>query len=448
MIEFDIDINQKTPYLLLLESLVNQSKALKTIHNPKTWCLSALTYALHLNDCLVLFEDLKNRWARELPFDEAWDVDFREWKIEIWSAANNNKSEVAKEWKSLCDNDYKRFIELSQQVAEGEITITPLVEFVENKETSIQQIIKDAGRRLSELFSEIEHASTHYEDSLFLAFYDGCIDTYKELNKNDLYMIKAKGYSKTSYEAWETSKTLAKRPLSIQKLIEAIVRDMDGYKSLSDVWGDCYDTNSKTIDGESIARNLFIFRKEIIGNKNVSYRDSMDKLFYTVTMLEFLNERLKELTSSGDQPLTEEQLEQKRKQSNKVFREKVNGKDIHFGKLIAFLREHGVDTITFKYEWMAIYLFAKNHNLLQESQLAAFEEQMNMPEWFGFVVDRRKCTADALGDYYFLATEDKNNWDNDGIIPVSSKASKRGCKYITNRYNDLDINFSEDAICR
>ena len=179
MIEFDIDINQKTPYLLLLESLVNQSQALRTIHNPKTWCLSTLTYALHLNDCLVLFEDLKNRWARELPFDEAWDVDFREWKIEIWSAANNTKSEVAKEWKSLCDNDYKRFIELSQQVAEGEITITPLVEFVENKETSIQQIIKDAGRKLSELFKEIEYASTHYEDSLLLAVYDECMDTYK-----------------------------------------------------------------------------------------------------------------------------------------------------------------------------------------------------------------------------------------------------------------------------
>ena len=447
MIEFDIDINQKTPYLLLLESLVNQSKALKTIHNPKTWCLSALTYALHLNDCLVLFEDLKNRWARELPFGEAWDVDFREWKSDIWTAVINTKSEVAKEWKSLCDNDYKRFIELSQQVAEGEITITPLVSFVENKETSIQQIITDAGRKLSELFSEIENASTHNDDSLFLAFYDDCIETYKELNKENLYMVKTRENIQT-FAAWEASKTKPKRPDAIKKMMESIVKDMNGYKSLSDVWSDCYDTDNKTIDGESIARNLFIYRREIIGNNAVSYRDSMDKLFYTVTMLEFLNERLKEFTSSGDQPLTEEQLEQKRKQSNKVFREKVNGKDIHFGKLIAFLREHGVDTITFKYEWMAIYLFAKNHNLLQESQLAVFEEQMNMPEWFGFVVDRRKCSADALGDYYFLATEDKNNWDNDGIIPVSSKASKRGCKYITNRYNDLDINFSEDAICR
>lgn len=447
MIEFDIDIEKKTPYLMLLESLVNQSKALRTIHNHKTWCLSALTYALHLNDCLVLFEDLKNRWARELPFGEAWDVDFRKWKSELWSAANNTKSEVSKDWKSLCDNDYKRFIELSKQVAEGEITITPLVEFVENKETSIQQIIKDAGGKLSELFSEIEHASTHYDDSLFLTFYDECIDTYKEQNKDNLYMVKIRGDRQT-YEAWEASKTLVRRPSSIQNLMDTIAKDMNGYKSLSDVWGDCYDTDSKTIDGESIARNLFIYRREIIGNNAVNYRDSMDKLFYTVTMLEFLNERLKELTSSSDQPLTEEQLEQKRKQSNTVFREKIYDKDINFGRLIAFFREHGVENFTYKYEWMAIYLFAKNHNLLKESQFAAFEEQMNMPEWFGFVVDRRNCSADALGDYNFLANEDKNNWDNDSIIPLGSKATKRGCRRITNRYNDLDIHFSQDTICR
>ena len=185
-----------------------------------------------------------------------------------------------------------------------------------------------------------------------------------------------------------------------------------------------------------------------VGNKNVSYRDSMDKLFYTVTMLEFLNERLKELTSSGDQPLTEEQLEQKRKQSNKVFREKVNGKDIHFGKLITFLHDYGVDTITYKYEWMAIYLFAKNHDLLKEPQLAAFEEQMNMPEWFGFVVKRRKCAADNMGDYKFLSSVDKNKWDDDDLIPTGSKASNNGCRRIINKYNDLDINFSKDAICR
>ena len=35
--------------------------------------------------------------------------------------------------------------------------------------------------------------------------------------------------------------------------------------------------------------------------------------------------------------------------------------------------------------------------------LAAFEKQMNMPEWFGFVVDCGNCSAEALGDYNFLA---------------------------------------------
>lgn len=447
MIEFDIDINQKTPYLLLLESLVNQSNALKTIHNHKTWCLSALTYALHLNDCLVLFEDLKNRWARELPFGEAWDVDFREWKSEIWTAANNIQSEVTKEWKSLCDNDYKRFIELSQQVAEGEISITPLVEFVENKETSIQKIITDAGRKLSELFSEIENSSIHNDDSLFLAFYDECIETYKELNKENLYMVNTRGNRQT-FEAWEASKTKPKRPDAIKKLMESIVKDMNDYKSLSGVWSDCYDAEKNEIDGESIARNLFIYRREIIGNNSVSYQDSMDKLFYTVTMLEFLNERFKELTSSSEQPLTKEQLEQRRKQNNKVFCEKVNEKDISFDKLIKFFREYGVDTITYKYEWMAIYLFAQKKGLLQEFQLAEFAEQMNKPEWFGYVVDRRRCTADAMGDYNFLSSADKNKWDDNALIPNGSKASKTGRNRIINKYNNLDDNYKIESICR
>ena len=445
MIEFDIDINQKTPYLLLLESLVNQSKALKTIHNHKTWCLSALTYALHLNDCLVLFEDLKNRWARELPFGEAWDVDFREWKSEIWTAANNIQSEVTKEWKSLCDNDYKRFIELSQQVAEGEISITPLVEFVENKETSIQKIITDAGRKLSKLFGEIENASIYNDDSLFLAFYDEWIETYKELNKENLYMVNTRGNRQT-FEAWEASKTKPKRPGAIKKLMESIVKDMNDYKSLSGVWSDCYDAEKNEIDGESIARNLFINRREIIGNNSVSYRDSMDKLFYTVTMLEFLDERLKELTSSIGQPLSEEQLEQERKQSNMVFHEKVNGKDINFGKLIAYIRKYGVDNITYRYEWVAIYLFAQDHGLLQECKLTAFADQMNKPEWFGYVVDRRQCTADAMGDYNFLSTTDKKRWTDKAVIPAGTKASRQGIIRVINKYNNLDIYFNLNNI--
>ena len=444
MIEFDIDIDQKTPYLLLLESLVNQSNALKTIHNHKTWCLSALTYALHLNDCLVLFEDLKNRWAKKLPFGEAWDVDFREWKSEIWTAANNIQSEVTKEWKSLCDNDYKRFIELSQQVADGEISITPLVEFVENKETSIQKIITDAGWKLSELFREIEDDSTHYNDLLFLTFYDECIETYKELNKENLYMVNAR--NRQTYEAWEASKTLAKRPSSIEKLMESIVKDMNAYKTLTEVWTDCYDAKSKKIDGESIARNLFINRREIIGNRSVNYQNSMDKLFYTVTMLEFLDERLKELTSSSEHKLTEEELEQHIKESNTVFIEKIDDKEINFVKLKAFIEQHAVRSITYKYEWFAAYLFAYRKNLLEKKTLRDFAEQMGKNEWFAHIAERRQCSCDAMGDYNYLITTPENDWEKESSRPQGSKASDGGLRRISRIYNNLCNEFKVEDI--
>ena len=444
MINFDIDKDKKTPYLILLESLVDQSNALKTIHNHKTWCLSALTYALHLNDCLVLFEDLRDRWSRELPFGEAWDVDFDDWVTKIWSAANNIQSEV-KQWKSLCDNDYRRFIELSQQVADGVITITPLVEFVENKETSIQNIITDAARKLSDLFYKIEHDRQHYVGSLYLSFYDECIETYTEINKKNLHMVYLKTYSQP-YDAWEASKTEAKRPAAIKKLMEGIVKQMDAYKSLEEVWNDCYDPQSNEIEGESIARNLFINRRVIIGNTSIDYRDTLDKLFYTVTMLEFLKERLKKLTSSDVHAISVDEQEQKRQPSNNVFRETINGKYINFGKLIDFIREYAVDTITFKNEWMAIYLFAFKHNLLKVSQLNVFAEQMNKTEWFGYLVARRQCSADAMGDYNYLSTIDRNHWEDDSRIPTGCRATTIGLNRIIKKYNNLEINFSIEKI--
>ena len=79
----------KTPtkYKVILDGIIEQGHALKAIHNPQTWCLSALTFALHLYDCTILFERVKDRWKIRLPFAEAWDVDFSVWKNSVWSAA-------------------------------------------------------------------------------------------------------------------------------------------------------------------------------------------------------------------------------------------------------------------------------------------------------------------------------------------------------------------------
>ena len=92
MTTFDIDNTKKTKHLEVLESLVEQGHALRATHNPQTWRLSALTFALHINDCIILFSRLKDKWAERLPLSEAWDVDFTEWKTRIWSLVNNVSS--------------------------------------------------------------------------------------------------------------------------------------------------------------------------------------------------------------------------------------------------------------------------------------------------------------------------------------------------------------------
>lgn len=445
MIDFNIDIAQKSPHLDLLESLKQQSHALNTIHNPKTWCLSALTYALHLNDCLVLFEDLKNRWQQELPFAEAWDVDFRLWKTEIWSAANNIQSKASAEWKSLCDSDFAKFIELSNKVAEGEITIAPLMEFVEGKETSIGNIIVDAGRQLSSLFSDIEKSINYSCSELYQTFYDSCIESYRERNKETLYNIYTKTETQT-YEAWVASKSPKKLRAAIEKLKENIVKEMREYKTLSELWNENYDEESKEIDTEGIARYIFINRTSLISSKQPTYQQSFDKLFYTVFMLEFLDERLEELGSSDEKPLTPDEIEANLRKSNDIFKPQIEGHDVCFTKLRKFLIDYAVSGISYKNEWYGIYLFAFTNNLLQESSLKNFEEQMNKPEWFGYLADRKKCSADSMGDYHFMIGLNENKWYENNIIPNASKATGTGLNRVLKKYGILKVEYKKEIV--
>ena len=139
------------------------------------------------------------------------------------------------------------------------------------------------------------------------------------------------------------------------------------------------------------------------------------------------------------------QQEQQRKEVNSVFRTQINDHNINFGKFIRFLNEYGVTTITYKYEWMAIYLFAKEQNLLQEPSYTAFAEQMNKAGWFGHVAARRQCSADAMGDYSFLTMMKRPLWENISI-PGGSKASKNGVNHIIRKYDNLTLQYQENDI--
>ena len=308
MIDFEIDISKPTPYKEVLDSLREQSHALKTIHNPKTWCLSALTYALHLNDCMVLFNDLKQRWSQELPFAEAWDVNFRQWKNDIWSAVQNTNSQTQNNWKSLCDTDYAQFITLSHKFVEGEIPITPLLDFVQGKDSDIAKIIVDVGGQLSKLFTEIDNMLNQSNSILYNDFFSNCIVGYNHSHSVDLHNINLKSGSQP-YDNWAASKTSRKLPTAIESLIKSIVKEISDNKTWGELWEECYSDGK--IDHEGIARHIFINRNDIIGNRQYAYKDSLDRLFYTVTMVEFLSQKLAELrgTATYVQPAQQSQSE-------------------------------------------------------------------------------------------------------------------------------------------
>ena len=126
MTTFDIN-NHPTQYREVLEGIKKQSEALRFIHNPNTWRLSTLSFSLHLNDSIILFNELKDRWNNELPFVEAWDVDFNFWVNELWNKIHHISSNFVT-WdeskiERLCDADYAIYMEKAQKCIEGEIPI-------------------------------------------------------------------------------------------------------------------------------------------------------------------------------------------------------------------------------------------------------------------------------------------------------------------------------------
>ena len=187
MTTFDIDNTSKTKYLEVLESLKEQAHALKAIHNPQTWRLSALTFALHLHDCYVLFESLKKKWAVRLPFSEAWDVDLSEWKNDIWSLVNDVSSFTENEeyahLQRLCEEDYHTFIKKAGECLGGDLPLNDLLDFLSEKNTELKNVIIDSGQDLSTLLSETQAMLYDLPSSLYETFYDDLIGIY--LNGND-----------------------------------------------------------------------------------------------------------------------------------------------------------------------------------------------------------------------------------------------------------------------
>lgn len=290
MTTFDIDNTKKTKHREVLESLAEQAHALQSIHNPNTWRLSALTYALHLHDCFILFGQLKEKWAQRLPFSEAWDVDFTVWKTRIWSLVNNVSSFTEdgafNNWQRLCEDDYCTFLKKASNCLAGDIPLKELTDFLSEKNTELKKVIMDSGQDLSTLFSDIEDMLYNSDSILYENFYNDLAKIYMKENANP-YQIDDNGVP-IPYERWKASKSRKRLPDLLLSKTKSANTTMLEIKFWQETWSECFDFEKREIDKEGFARFIFQNRKSIIESKTYPCKNCLGKCFAALCLCEHL----------------------------------------------------------------------------------------------------------------------------------------------------------------
>ncbi len=290
MTTFDIDNTCKTKYLEVLESIKEQAHALKAIHNPQTWRLSALTFALHLHDCYILFDSLKKSWAVKIPLSEAWDVNLSGWKNEIWSLVNDVSSFTENDkyanFQHLCEEDYRTFIKKTGECLGGTLPINDILDFLSEKNTELKNVIIDSGKDLSTLLSDTQAMLYNLPSLLYEKFYDDLVGIY--LKDNDTPYMIAVNDGLMPYEQWKASKSQKKLPELISSKIKNAHASMLDIKFWQETWEECFDLEKREINKEGFARFIFQNRKSIIGNKQYPCKNCLEKCFATLCLCEHL----------------------------------------------------------------------------------------------------------------------------------------------------------------
>lgn len=289
MTTFDIDNTIKTKHCEVLESLFEHGHSLQALHNPQTWKLSALTFALHLHDCVNLFKDVKKRWSNELPFSEAWDVDLSEWKNKIWSLVNDVDSFTENSdfdtWTKLCESDYESFIDKAKDCIDGIIPLSEIMSFLKDKNTNLKNIIVDCGQELSSLLAEIEYMLYNSSSMLYEDFYNRLLKVYKK--ENPEFMIETDD-GQVPYNRWKASKSIRKLPDNINSKIKSSSSSILSIKFWKETWEECFDLDKREIDKEGFARFIFNSRNRIIGSKSYPVKSCLEKCISSLCLCEFL----------------------------------------------------------------------------------------------------------------------------------------------------------------
>jgi hypothetical protein len=283
--------NTPTEYKEVLESVNKQGEALRFVHNPNTWRLSTLTFSLHLNDSIIMFNELKVRWKTELPFVEAWDVNFGEWINTIWSTIHSisSISTTYDDYKirRLCDLDYVVYMEKAQKCIDGEIPINDVINFLKDKNTKLEQIVWILGEDLTGLLKEIEEMTLSAPSSLFVQLYEEMMGIYMAEYGSNPYPIDNNGEIIT-FDRWISSKSEKQRIKHISQRINSVNTTMLEIKFWKEVWEDNVDIHNHEIDKDGLGRAIFTKRSEIIGNNSYPCKSSMYKLFSSLALCEHL----------------------------------------------------------------------------------------------------------------------------------------------------------------
>ena len=286
MTTFDIDNTKKTKYLEVLESLVEQGHALRCVHNPQTWSLSVLTFALHLYDCSALFSNTKERWNKQLPFSEAWDVDFADWKSKIWSLVIDANSFVSDErndeWKQLCNSDINAFVAKASECLNGNVPISEVLDFLKDRKTELSEVVVNMGQMLSTILADIDNIPTATSKIQFVEYYDSLMNIYMKEHHDNPYPVNM-GEEVVSFEKWIASKTEKQRHNAIPKRLNSICSSMQKDQTWMEVWEENVDSNQYYIDKEGIGREIFSRRRSIIANK-IPCSEIMNSIFSSLAL--------------------------------------------------------------------------------------------------------------------------------------------------------------------
>lgn len=286
MTTFDIDTTP-TKYKEILDGIKEQAHALRCLHNPQTWRLSALTFALHLHDCTILFENARDKWIANLPFSDAWDVDFFKWKNDVWKVVYDINSFTTNEkychWEQLCDSDFKVFMQKANACLKGDVPISDVLDFLSDKKTELSEVVRDMGQKLSEILNNIDKIPEKASSQKFVEFYNNLMSIYLKENENNPFPID-NGDEVISFDKWVASKSVKRRIKLIPSKLSSIHNSIMEIKFWKDIWSESVDLETRDIDKENLGRSIYAIRMRIIGNKSYPCKTSLNKLFSSLAL--------------------------------------------------------------------------------------------------------------------------------------------------------------------